>query len=195
MVARVSGRGSAAIFTVLGLTLALAGCQSANPLAALGVGGGSDQPQAQAQIPAGAITADELLAYCPSVSMRERNAVYDSYQRGGDGDATKLIFRSMLTDATRACTYGGGMTNIQVAVAGRVIPGPVGSSGAVQLPLKLTVYRDNEVIQERPITQQIAVNDTVGATQFVLSDTVISIPNPDSRNIRIIVGFDAPKKR
>src|SRR5690606_4978078 len=126
MVARVSGRGCSAIFTVLGLTLALAGCQSGNPLSALGVG----EPQ-QAQLPANAVTADELVAYCPTVSMRERNAVHDSYQRGGEGDATKLIYRAMLSDTTRACTYGNGMTNVTVAVAGRVVPGPAGTVGNV----------------------------------------------------------------
>lgn len=192
MVARASRRGSAAVFSILGLALALSGCQSSNPLAALG-GGASEQQQVQQTIPEGKVTADELLAYCPAVSMRERNAVHDTYQRGGGGDPSKLVYRAMISDATRACTYGNGMTNMTIAVAGRVIPGPVGAVGTVQLPLQITIYRDNEVIDERTINHQVAISDTVGATQFMLTDTSVSMPNPDQRNIRILIGFKQPK--
>ncbi|MBI1622004.1 hypothetical protein [Aquamicrobium zhengzhouense] len=191
MVAPVSGRGSAAVFTVIGLALALSGCQS-NPLSVLG--GGSSEPQQVQTLPEGKVTQEELLAYCPAVSMRELRAVHDTYQRGGDGDASKLVYRATLADATRACTYGGGMTNLTIAVAGRVIPGPAGAVGTAQLPLQLTVYRDNEVIQDKTVNHPVAIADTVGATQFVLTDTTISIPNPQERNIRVLVGFNPPKR-
>lgn len=182
MVARVSVRGKAAVFAVLGLTLALSGCQSGNPLGGLDMGG-------QQEPPANRITADELLAYCPVVSMRQNNAVLDSYQRGGDGDPSKLIYRASISDSTRACTYNGGMMSMTVAVAGRVIPGPAGATGNVQLPLRLTVYRDNEMIEERTLVHPVTVVDTAGATQFVLTDTSITMPNPQARNIRVLVGF------
>ena len=123
--------------------------------------------------------------------MRERNAVHDTYQRGGDGDPSKLVYRAMISDATRACTYGNGMTNMTIAVAGRVIPGPVGAVGTVQLPLQITIYRDNEVIDERTINHQVAISDTVGATQFMLPTPRFRCPM-DQRNIRILIGFKQP---
>lgn len=186
MVAGVTRRGKTAVFALAGLALALAGCQSGNPLGALDLGGGQQQPQERQP---GQLTTDELLAYCPSVSMRERNAVFDSFQRGGDGDPSKLVYRASLSDSTRTCTYADGMLSMTVVVAGRVVPGPAGSVGNVQLPLRVTVYRDTEIIDDRTLGQQVAIADTAGATQFILTDSAITMPNPQARNIRVLVGF------
>lgn len=191
MVSGATPRGKTAIFAFAGLMMALAGCQSGNPLGALELG----SPQRAAEPRPGQVTVDELQAYCPRVMMRTQNAINDTFQRGGDGDPTKLVHRASLSDTTRACAYNGGMLSITVAVAGRVVPGPAGSAGNVQLPLRLSVYRDTELVDDRTISQPVAITDVAGATQFVLNDT-ITMPNPDARNIRILVGFaDKPARR
>lgn len=181
MVTRVSGRKRPAGFAALGFLLVAAGCQSGGPAAVFGGG---------QQAPADRISVEELLAYCPSVSIRERNTVYNSYQRGGDGNPDRLVFRAAINDATRSCSYGGGMTSMTIAIAGRVVPGPVGTAGSASMPLRVTVYRDTEMIHDQVHNHQVAVADTAGATQFVFTDTSVSIPNPTARNIRVLVGYD-----
>lgn len=181
-----------ASLAALGLALSLSGCQSGDALGALKIGGGQGQQQEGRET----ITAGELLAYCPPVTLDADSAVLNSYQRGGDGDASKLIYRAAITDMTRSCTYGGGMTNITVGIAGRVIPGPVGTAGALRLPVRIKVYQDTTEIHSQRIEHDVNIADIAGATQFMLVDREFSMPNPTSRNIRVIVGFDeAAKKR
>ena len=129
------------------------------------------------------------------MTLTGEDVVRDSYQRGGDGDASKLIYRAAITDTTRSCTYGGGMTNITVGVAGRIIPGPAGNAGTVRLPLQVKVYQDTIEIASRRIDHDVAIVDTAGATQFMLGERDFSIPNPTSRNVRVIVGFAGESSR
>jgi len=179
------------------VALALSGCQTGDTLGALNIGGIGGGGQSQ-QPPAGqeTITAAELMAYCPAVTLAADDAVLNSYQRGGEGDASKLAYRAAITDTTRSCTYGGGMTAMTIGIAGRLIPGPAGSIGTVRLPLRITVYQDTSEIHTQRFDHDVAVADTAGATQFIVVDRNFSMPNPTSRNVRVIVGFEqAPKGR
>ncbi|MEO3386092.1 hypothetical protein [Mesorhizobium sp. CAU 1741] len=171
--------------------VALAGCQSGDSIGALripGTGGPAQAPAADESI-----TVEELTGYCPTVTLADTESVYDSFARGGDGDASKLLFRASLTDATRACRFSTqlGMT---IALAGRVVPGPAGSTGPVQLPVRITIYRDTEVIFEQKYDHVVNVADTIGATQFVVTDENITIPLPTAHNIRIFASFDTPSR-
>ena len=178
---------------VLGLALALSACQSGGgTLGALNLGGGG---QDGAQSGQETITVQELTAYCPAVTLSETGTVQNSYLRGGDGDAAKLAYRAAITDTTRSCTYADGRTAMTIGLAGRVIPGPAGSSGTVRLPLRITVYQDTSEIHSQRIDHDVAITDTAGATQFMLVDRSFSMPNPTSRNVRVVVGFDAAAKR
>ena len=188
---RFGSAGWPARGVVLGLALALSACQSGDRLGALNIGGGQDQAQAERET----ITADELRAYCPAVVLGDSRAVQNSYLRGGDGDATKLVYRAAITDTTRSCAYAGGTTSITIGVAGRVIPGPAGNAGTVRLPLRINVYQDTNEIHSQRFDHDVAIADTAGATQFIVVDRNFSMPNPTSRNVRIVVGFDeAPKQ-
>lgn len=185
-------RRKLASFALMGSMLALAGCQSGNPLSALtGAGSGNAAPQQAAE---GRITVQELTAYCPAAAVRDAQAVTDTYARGGQDDPTKLIHRAALTDVTRSCVYQAGSVSITVAVAGRIVPGPAGTTGTVRLPLRVVVMRDAEEILSRNVAQEVAVNDTIGATQFIFTET-LSIPTPTARNIRIFAGFETPTTR
>ena len=180
--------------SALGLALALSGCQSGDTLGALNIGGG---PRADTQPPAGeeTITTQELLAYCPAVLLAERDAVLNSYQRGGDGDASKLNYRAAIVDTTRSCTYGGGMTSMTIGLAGRIIPGPTGTTGTVRLPLHIRVFQDTTEIHSQRFDHEVTIADTAGATQFIVVDRNFSMPNPTSRNVRVIIGFDEKSRR
>jgi hypothetical protein len=177
---------------VLGFALALSACQSGGgTLGALNLGGGQDGAQSGQET----ITVQELTAYCPAVTLSETGTVQNSYLRGGDGDAAKLSYRAAITDTTRSCTYADGRTAMTIGLAGRVIPGPAGSAGTVRLPLRITVYQDTSEIHSQRIDHDVAITDTAGATQFMLVDRSFSMPNPTSRNVRVVVGFDAAAKR
>ena len=58
------------------------------------------------------------------MTLREGTAFFNSYEKKGDGDPTKLIYQSSI-GVTRTCSYSGGMITINIAVAGKAVLGPV----------------------------------------------------------------------
>nr|WP_245453241.1 hypothetical protein [Aquibium carbonis] len=174
---------------VIGGLVALAGCQSGGALD-LGLGGWGSQKQQPAAPPSGTITADELRAYCPRVTLRSGTAFYSSYERGGEGDRNKIVYQASLTDVTRSCDYSGGMLNMAVAAAGRVVPGPVARDGTITMPIRIAVVRGEEVLYSKLHQYQTSIAALSPATQFVFKDPGVSIPAPTARNIEIFVGFD-----
>ncbi len=188
MAVRSFERRKLAGLAAAGFILVVSGCQSGDTLGGLNLGGrGNAQPAAA---PDTRVTQEELRAYCPSVSLRSDGAVYTTYQRGAEEDQSAVIHQASISDTTRACSYNGGIMSMTIAVAGRVVPGPQGGTGQVSLPLRISVFRDTEQIQSEVKTHQVNVADVAGATQFVFNDTSISMPNPNARNIRVVVGFE-----
>lgn len=188
MVFAVFHRRHVAAAATICAALAAAGCQSGDGASALNIG---RQPA-----PAERISPDELLAYCPGVVVAQEGAVYNSYQRGGQDDPSKLIFRASIIDATRSCTFQDGIMGMTIAVAGRVVPGPAGGPGTVRVPLRITLYREAEEIYTQRYDHEVAVGAAVGATQFVVTDTGVSTPRPTGRNMRVVVRYEeAPPAR
>ena len=165
---------------VMGLALFAAGCQSANDPT-------RNVPDV-AKPPA--VREAELRAYCPGTSLREGTSYFSTYQKGGEGDATKVIYQASLSDTTRACTYEGDNVTIKVAAAGKVVPGPAVRPGTITMPIRVAVVRGSEVLYSKLHQQQVPVSDTTAATQFMFSDADITIPMPPQRNVSIFVGFD-----
>lgn len=174
--------GKSAGFAGAALLGIVAGCQAGDTLGGLG-GGRATPPPAQ-------VTQAELLGYCPSVAVRQADAILDSYQRGGQDDPSRLIYRATLNDATRSCAYRDGQTHMTIAIAGRVVPGKASTVGNMRMPIRISVYEDTQQIYSQLHNYDVAIGDTIGATQFVFSDSSFSMPNPTRRNIRVIVGYE-----
>lgn len=192
MALRFLVRGKMPVLAAMGFMLGVAGCQSGDTLGALDVrklGGGANAAPAQDE----RISAEELLAYCPSVQIDDADAIFTSYQGRAQDDPTKLAFQANIADATRSCTYGGGMINMTIAAAGRIVPGPAGSVGTVNLPVRVTLYVPGQEPSSRVVDFPVSVADTIGATQFVFTDTGLSIPNPTTTSVRIHIGFEGGK--
>lgn len=176
-----------------GFILAAAGCQAGDTLGGISLPGSGGSAAQQA--PDNRITAEELVAYCPQVTVRQSDAFYDSYPRNVSDDASQLIFRASVGETTRACRYGAGTLGMTVAMSGRVIPGPNGKAGPVRLPIRISVVRDGEVLYSQTRDFEVMLNDTAGATQFVFSDENISVPSPTTQNYAVYVGYDVPARR
>lgn len=174
------GRFAATLLSV-GM-LALAGCQSAGvPLPGSG---------AAAEPPADQINVEDLRAYCPRVGLREGTAYFSTYERGGDGDRSRLVYQATIADVTRTCAYEGGMLRMTVAVAGRIIPGPKGSTGTIRMPIRIAVVQGSDVVYSQLHQYDVQVADTAGATQFVFTDTNVVFPMPPQRNVQAFAGYD-----
>lgn len=135
------------------------------------------------------IKESELRAFCPTVSLREGTAYFNTYEKGGDKDASRVIYQAALTDTTRACQYADGTINLDVAAAGKVVPGPKYKSGNITMPIRVAVVEGGKVIYSK-LHKQTANVSSGGATQFVFNDKAISIPTASAQSVQIFVGFD-----
>src|SRR5690349_10864301 len=119
------------LFSALsGFILAAAGCQSGDSANALDVASVSKPAQEK-------VTEAELRAFCPGVSLRDGTAYFNTYQKGGDGDATKVIYQASISDVTRTCRTTDGTMTMNVAVAGRIVPGPAFAAGTITMPIRI----------------------------------------------------------
>jgi hypothetical protein len=185
----VSGRVVAAI-VVAGFIATAAGCKSDDSADVLDPGSGGAQ-----EVPEGKVLQSELRAYCPGVTLRQDYAVLDSYAKNAEDDPSKLMYRSSLGAATRKCTYAPGTLTMEIAVAGRVIPGPLATDGAVKMPIRIEVRRGDEIIYENVASYEVSVSKGSGATQFIYNNPGVPIPAPEAGTIQAFVGYDLPKKK
>jgi hypothetical protein len=164
------------------LLAALAGCTtSGTQKSADGALTDASQPR---------VKESELRAFCPSVTLRDGTAYFNTYEKGGDKDASRVIYQAALTDTTRSCQYGEGTITLDVAAAGKVVPGPKYKSGNVTMPVRVAVVQGDKVIYSKLHKQAVSVTSGGGATQFVFNDKGITVPSESARSVQIFVGFD-----
>lgn len=170
-----------------GILFIAAGCQSDGSSTA-GLTSAADQPQTEK------IKESELRAYCPQVALRDGTAFFNTYQRGGEDDPAKLVYQASIADVTRSCTYGEGTLTMNIAVAGKIVPGPAGAPGSVTMPIRVAVTKltteGEEVLYSQLHQYPVAVADGAGATQFLFNDPNVTFPAPTARNIRVYAGYD-----
>jgi len=188
----IGGRFVAALF-VVSFMMAAAGCKSSDSADVLDPGASGDV----AKPPEGKVLQSELRAYCPPVNLREGTAFISVYAKGGDGDPTKLMYQSSLTAVTRKCTYSSGTTTLEVAVAGKVVPGPMAVDGPVKLPIRVAVT-DTAVqpIYSNLGNYEVQIARASGAAQFIYTDSAVTIPTPAPGTVQAYAGFDeGPEKK
>ncbi len=179
-----------------GLMLAAAGCQSGDK-GVLGMGGNQ-----QASVPDTRVKASELLAYCPAITLREGTAYFNTYAKGGKkapaadefadaaDDSANIVYQAAITDVTRDCSRNAGMLTMNVAVAGKVVPGPKGGAGAITMPIRVVVVHGSEVLYSQLHQYKLQITDTSAATQFVFNDPNVTIPEPSDKSYQVFAGYD-----
>jgi hypothetical protein len=179
-------------FGLVSFMLAAAGCQSGDSTGIIGSSGESTKPVA----PEGKVLQSDLRAYCPPVTLREGTAFLSTYEKKADNDPTKLIYQSSISAVTRTCTYSGGMITMNIAVAGKVVPGPLATDGSVTMPIRIVVSGPSEVLYSQIHKYEVAVSKQAGATQFVFNDPNVTFAQPAPGTVQVFAGYDEgpPKK-
>ena len=187
----VNGRLLASVFFACFIACA-AGCKSGDSGDVLdpGTGDGTTAPE-------GKILQSELRAYCPVVTLREGTAFHSTYEKNGDGDPTKLIYQSSITAVTRKCTYNAGTITMDIAVAGKVVPGPLAKDGTVTMPIRVVAQTSDGVLYSNLAKYEVTVAKASGATQFIFHDPNVTFPTPEPGTLQVFAGYDEgpPKKK
>ncbi|MEF2070468.1 hypothetical protein [Consotaella aegiceratis] len=108
----------------------------------------------------------------------------------------QLQYAASITETSRECHIVNGQLSIRVGAAGRVMPGPAATAGAVQLPIRVAVVRGSDVLYSNLGAKAVDLVPSQGASQFVFVDQNVVVPQPTAHDYLIYIGFDegAPQR-
>jgi hypothetical protein len=116
--------------------------------------------------------------------------------KSGQATAADLRYQLSFGQTARECLVQGGVMTIKVGVQGRVILGPMGTPGQVDVPLRYAVVREGpqpKTIATKFKRLPVTVGPDQTHVQFVDVEEGLSFPVPSRSEVDayvIYVGFD-----
>ncbi|MDZ7872803.1 MAG: hypothetical protein U5N27_06280 [Rhizobium sp.] len=173
------------------LMMVLSGCNAGGLGSSLGLS--SSEPAAAT--PAAASGQQAFVqGFCPQISLSDGTASYRTYARGKDGDAEQVIFQASLADTTRSCARTETSLTINALVQGRLVAGPQGKAGTINLPVRVTVVDGGQEVFNEVEQYAVTLADVNQPTQFIYSKAA-TVPGNISGTARVTIGFEQPKKK
>jgi hypothetical protein len=189
---------------VSALAVALAGCSSGGVEPSSASSGGSGfrdrmnklffgSPAEEAQALA-ANTADAVQD-CPVADVRT-GASTMRIPQAADTTASSLRYQATISRLARECAVRGPLMTIKVGVQGRVIVGPAGGPGQIEVPLRYAVVHEGpepKTILTKLHRFPVSLNEGQGSTPFLHVEEDISFTVParyQLENYVVYVGFD-----
>jgi hypothetical protein len=191
MMASTATRIAAAALAAALLLPSQAGAQSiSDKLNSWFFGSGSSTPQSGT--PDNAQTDIE----CPGVEVRAGAATLAINAPGAASGPMNTRYQVTIAQLARECAALGGVVTMRVGVQGRVLLGPEGGPGQVDVPLRLAVVQEGP--EPKPIVSKfarltVAVPPGQTAVPFVHIEQDVTFPMPRGNLIEayvVYVGFD-----
>lgn len=145
---------------------------------------------------------------CPDVQVRHGAAtlvVGNGAAKQGEPSPLDVRYQGSLVQMARECHVHAGVMTMKVGVEGRVITGPAGGPGSLDVPLRMAVVKEgvNPVtITTQEVRVPVTINSDVDRVSFthVYPDVSFPLPRPlaDIDSYVVYVGFDplgAEKKK
>jgi hypothetical protein len=133
---------------------------------------------------------------CPGVDIRAGASTLNIAAKTGQATAGDLRYQLSFGQTARECLVQGSALTIKVGVQGRVILGPMGSSGPVDVPLRYAVVREGpepKTIVTKFKRIPIIVAPDQSHVQFVDIEEGLTFPMPSGSELEayvVYVGFD-----
>ena len=184
---------------LIGLGLALAGCGSTFSTSALDVFSSSPKATTSGNV-AGVDNATPTDIDCPTVEVRTGAAtlLIGSKPGGGEPVALDVRYQGSIIRTARECHVNAGVMTMKVGIEGRIITGPAGGPGVVDVPLRLAVVREGispKAIVSKLARLQVTIAGSIDRATFTHVDPDITFPLPqplsDIDAYVVYVGFDA----
>jgi hypothetical protein len=144
---------------------------------------------------------------CPDVAIRTGAAtlMIGTKPNEGEPSALDLRYQGSIIRTARECHVNGGVMTMKVGVEGRIVTGPQGGPGDVDVPLRLAVVEEGpepKTITSKLVHIPVTVSSAVDRVTFTHIDPDMSFPLPSPRSLVgfyvVYVGFDPqaaqPKK-
>src|SRR5262249_1760580 len=133
---------------------------------------------------------------CPGATVRSGAAPLGVNAPGAEPSATNLRFQATVTQTARECAVSAGNMTMKIGIQGRVILGPAGTPGKIEVPMRLALVREG--VEPRTIwtkLYRVPVNVSAGESNvpFVQVEEGMSFPVPSAQDLEayvVYVGFD-----
>jgi hypothetical protein len=135
---------------------------------------------------------------CPFLDIRQgaSTLTFPPPPPDGSNEAMSLKYQGIFVRAARDCAVVNGQMVMRVGVQGRIIVGPAGSAGQIEVPLRIAIVSAPLTAPKTVVTKLIRVPVPIGANDpnvdFTHIEEGLSFPMPASAADPYIVyiGFD-----
>jgi hypothetical protein len=138
---------------------------------------------------------------CPEVKVRYGAATLMIGDKPGEGEpaALDVKYQGSIIRTARECHVAGNVMTMKVGIEGRIITGPAGGAGTVDVPMRIAVVKEGlgnpKAIVSKFERQTVTINNAVDRVTFTQIDPDVSFPLPtpvtDITSYVVYVGFDA----
>jgi len=133
---------------------------------------------------------------CPGVEVRQGASTLAINAPGADPGPMNTRYQVTIGQTARDCAPLGGVMTMRVGVQGRVLLGPAGGPGQVDIPLRIVVVQEGP--DPKPIVGKfaklsvaVAPGQTAVPFMHVEQDVTFPMPRPSVlENYVVYVGFD-----
>lgn len=138
---------------------------------------------------------------CPVVDIRQGASTLTIPPTGPDGSALTLRYQGTIGQMARECQIGGGIMRMKVGIQGRILLGPAGGPGKLDVPLRYAVVHEGpepKTIVTKFYKLPVTIPDAQPTVPFTHIDEDISFPMPPGLGIEsyvVYVGFDAAAEK
>jgi hypothetical protein len=136
---------------------------------------------------------------CPGVMIRDGAAtlVVGSNPKEPQPTPLDVKYQGSIIRTARECHVNNGIMSLKVGIEGRIITGPAGGPGTVEVPLRIAVVQDG--VTPKPIVssfgkEMVTIGSDVDRATFTHVDDTLSFPLPKPLGLLdsyvVYVGFD-----
>lgn len=154
----------------------------------------SSKPSPSAGVSSDNLGVNPANLFCPPVDVRQGAATLTIPP--GSTDAFNLRYQGTIAEMARECNVSSGVMRMKVGVQGRLLLGPAGGAGALEVPLRFAVVHEGpepKTIASKFYKVPVTIPEGRPNVPFLHVDEDISFPMPPGADITmyvVYVGFD-----
>jgi hypothetical protein len=147
-------------------------------------------------------TGTQEVIDCPLIDIRQGASTLTIGHSANTGDTTNngamaVKYQGTFARAARECAAVGTNMVMKIGVEGRIIVGPAGGPGQVDVPLRIAVVKETPAGTQPIVTKFVRIPVTVASTTdnptFTHIEEGVTFPMPsaaDIENYVVYIGFD-----
>lgn len=134
---------------------------------------------------------------CPPVEVRQGASTLTIGAKGAESTAADLRYQGSIVRTARECPLRSGIVNLKIGIEGRIVLGPAGGPGQLEVPLRMAVVHEGpepKTIATKLYRVPVTIPPDQGNVTFTQITEDLTFPMPKPAGLIdeyvIYVGFD-----